>query len=47
MNWQLKPEEIKSLATGLVAKSKKVMDEIANARDLTWEAVMKPIAGTD
>ena len=47
MNWMLRPDEIKTLSTELVAKSKKVMDTVANAQETTWEAVMKPLAGSD
>lgn len=45
MNWSLRAEDIKKAATDLIARSKHVMDEVANARETTWEAVMKPLAG--
>lgn len=45
MNWSLRAEDIKKAATDLIARSKHVMEEVANARETTWEAVMKPLAG--
>ena len=45
MNWSLRAEDIKKAATDLIARSKHVMDEVANASETTWEAVMKPLAG--